>query len=670
MAHNLLPALVAVFALAGALAARPFTVIGALRKPDSPPVWPDSYEVEYTVSVPYMHTLQPGGLTFPVHIWWDGPELRYRYDVYGGMDSIGFDKKKGDTWNMYPRLTEMGCDAGNNTGGGPTRGLGLGLGWGRLRSGLGLGLLGEDDDDDTPDPPLPSIANWTFAGTGEVGSSEAYMWQYTEQHGGKTTAYVFYTSPAGHPLRFTMLGVNMITGTHLDEFIYDFSRFVPGPVEGKVFKLPQVCEDKLHPGAKVAGGGVSGGGGGSSNLAAQLALLAPSALLGSSRSSPARRASALASIRTAAESTIAANARFVDEHNARVAAAAAAATTNGGGGGGDGSSASDAPTFTLALNRFAHMTHAQWRAAYLGRKRSKPPPSGRTYYTRVLSDAQLPPEVDWRGTGADGPGVKDQCLCGSCYAFGATGAMQASWFLATGQSLSLSEQHLIDCTWDFGNSGCDGGDVEPALDYVLAAGGAAETPDYPYMGKNAWCRGPMVPGPHTPDPAAFEAAAAAARLDAKKHPNRSPVPVAAKFASYVHVAPRDEQAVMEALYLHGPLAVVLDGSEPDLTFYAEGVYHNKDCGQALEDTDHVVVLVGYGTTPEGVDYWIIRNSWSKYWGMDGYARITRKGNDCGVSTNAVFTTVDPAAAEAARAAAARLRKGEDADDAKGRQAEV
>jgi hypothetical protein len=48
-------------------------------------------------------------------------------------------------------------------------------------------------------------------------------------------------------------------------------------------------------------------------------------------------------------------------------------------------------------------------------------------------------------------------------AFSAVGAMQGAWQLATGQALSLSEQQLVDCSWNYGNNGCQGGEMEPAI---------------------------------------------------------------------------------------------------------------------------------------------------------------------------------------------------------------
>lgn len=41
--------------------------------------------------------------------------------------------------------------------------------------------------------------------------------------------------------------------------------------------------------------------------------------------------------------------------------------------------------------------------------------------------------------------------------------------------------------------------------------------------------------------------------------------------------------------------------------------------------NHAVVLVGYGSE-DGLDYWLVRNSWGYYYGEDGYIRVLRESS--------------------------------------------
>lgn len=201
--------------------------------------------------------------------------------------------------------------------------------------------------------------------------------------------------------------------------------------------------------------------------------------------------------------------------------------------------------------------------------------------------------------------VKDQGMCGSCWTFATAETLESYWANKTGQLTVLSEQQILDCTPNpehcGGTGGCGGGTAELAYARIMEMGGLATEWTYPYVsyqGKNFECHF----GANTP---AF-----------------------AKVQNFVKLPSN----VYEPLFNHianvGPLAISVDASA--WGEYETGVFDG--CNQTNPDIDHAVQLVGYGTTDDGLDYWLVRNSWSPAWGENGYIRLLRTPNKlrCGV----------------------------------------
>jgi len=228
---------------------------------------------------------------------------------------------------------------------------------------------------------------------------------------------------------------------------------------------------------------------------------------------------------------------------------------------------------------------------------------GEIFHPHTLS---APASIDWRTKGAVNP-VKDQGSCGSCWTFGSIGAVEGAWYIQNGQLLRLSEQQIVDCAWIV-NQGCNGGYAQWAYQWMINNGGLALENGYGYLAQNSWC---------------------------KAYDKSSGVYV----TGYKNVTSGDENGLKEAVAL-GPVAIAIDAAHLSFRFYAEGVYYEPECKNGEDDLDHEVLAVGYGTTSDGQDYWIVKNSWSTYWGDEGYIRMARnKGNNCGVATDATFPIV-------------------------------
>uniref|UniRef100_A0A1I7XVX6 Pept_C1 domain-containing protein n=1 Tax=Steinernema glaseri TaxID=37863 RepID=A0A1I7XVX6_9BILA len=201
---------------------------------------------------------------------------------------------------------------------------------------------------------------------------------------------------------------------------------------------------------------------------------------------------------------------------------------------------------------------------------------------------------DWRKRNVISP-VKDQGQCGSCWAFATTGLVEAANAISKSVSpISLSDQELVDC--DTIDKGCEGGNVGYAVRYVYEKGLMTESA-YPYTHNRGECR-------------------------------------KSGFTSKItnaYLLKRDEQHLIDWLTHYGPFTVSINVTN-DLMYYKSGVFQpiesdcrNKPIGR------HALLVVGYGTSSNGANYWIVKNSWGTKWGTEnGYLYFVRGKNACGI----------------------------------------
>ncbi|XP_044305202.1 cathepsin S [Varanus komodoensis] len=261
-------------------------------------------------------------------------------------------------------------------------------------------------------------------------------------------------------------------------------------------------------------------------------------------------------------------------------------------------------SYELGMNHLGDMTSEEVSALMSGLK----VPDLRNQNSSIYRPSRwgsVPESVDWREKGCV-TDVKNQGACGACWAFSSVAALECQLKLKTGKLISLSPQNLVDCSTMYGNHGCHGGYITSAFKYIIDNNGIDSEAFYPYKAQDEKCH--------------YDVAGRAATC-----------------SNYVILPAGDENALKDAVANVGPVSVGIDAAEPTFFLFKHGVYNDPKC--TADHINHGVVVIGYGTE-NSMDYWLVKNSWGKYFGDQGYIKIARNnGNRCGIASQAVYPLI-------------------------------
>jgi len=271
------------------------------------------------------------------------------------------------------------------------------------------------------------------------------------------------------------------------------------------------------------------------------------------------------------------------------------------------------PLFEMGITKFFDMTPSEFHKTYLNLDISHMQRLkvlyGENEIKPTFEKGAAPEAHDWRESGVVTP-VKNQGMCGSCWAFSAVGNIESLYKMKTNNTQIFSEQQLVDCDKEQ-DQGCNGGLMDNAFEY-LEKTGIMLAKDYPYKGRDNKC--------------AYDQTKVAAKITTYK------------FATGKSAENVNENDLQQLLFENGPFSIAINATP--LQFYLWGIFNpwfEFICNP--KELNHGVLLVGYGVSGN-TPYWIIKNSWGTGWGEKGFFRLIGGKGACGVNTYVVTAEVE------------------------------
>jgi cathepsin B len=225
--------------------------------------------------------------------------------------------------------------------------------------------------------------------------------------------------------------------------------------------------------------------------------------------------------------------------------------------------------------------------------------------------------------------IRDQAACGSCWAFGAVEAQTDRTCINSSGALQphLSAGDMLSCCDSCGD-GCEGGDPGSAWMYwvqtgVVTGGNYNSNQGcypYPIPGCDHHVKGKLPPcGSIVPTPACQTTCSNGDSWNADLN-----------FGSYAYQVNSDVDDIRTDIMTYGPVEAAFTVYADFLT-YKSGVYQYQS---GSELGGHAVKIFGWGVE-SGTPYWWVANSWNVDWGMQGYFKILRGQDECGIEDDIV-----------------------------------
>jgi len=263
-------------------------------------------------------------------------------------------------------------------------------------------------------------------------------------------------------------------------------------------------------------------------------------------------------------------------------------------------------TFELRMNQFGDLTNEEYYGLVTGGKTFK-------YNNWIPNDdfessstsIGFPKSWDWRDYDAVTP-IENQGTCGSSPFFAAAATIEGCHSITTGSLVAVSVQQMIDCPANTPNIGCEGGEMTWSYEAIMDEKGIETNSCYPYTGESSNC----------------------------SYNVNSPC-CASTIGGYINVT-SNEYALQKAVLLC-PVATVIS-LPTSFQFYSKGVYNDPSCSNSTADAVHGIAVIGYGVS-NGIDYWILKNSFGTSWGIEGYMWLAKGDHNlCGIANYPTYPT--------------------------------